>query len=125
MILNTRQYEDQPLRPTFLLLGVAERQHIARHVLVAVRIIAALHFRGAKSASVVVNGDIGPVYPGIDTNLFCLDGLACGQAAGGHLRLFQNTVPEFCIWRRQIPMPESFACAVTGAAKRKAIMNSP
>ena len=78
-----------------LLLSVTERHHIARHAFVTVWIIAALHFSGAKGASVVVNGDIGPVRPGIDTNLFCLHGLACGQAAGGHLRLFQNPVPEF------------------------------
>ena len=77
------------------LLGVTERHYIARHAFVVVWIIAALHFSGAKGASVVVNGDIGPVRPGIDTNLFCLHGLACGQAAGGHPRLFQNAVPEF------------------------------
>ena len=77
------------------LLSVTERHHIARHAFVAVWIIAALHFPGAKGASVVVNGDIGPVCTGIHTNLFCLHGLACGQAAGSHLRLFQNAVPEF------------------------------
>ena len=69
-------------------LGVAERHHIARHAFGAVGVVAALHFSGAKGASVVINGDIGPVRPGIDTNLFCFHGLACGQAAGGHLRLF-------------------------------------
>ena len=78
-----------------LLLSVTERHHIARHAFVAVWIIAALHFPGAKGASVVVNGDIGLVCTGIHTNLFCLYGLACGQAAGSHLRLFQNAVPEF------------------------------
>ena len=78
-----------------LLLSVTERHHIARHAFVAVWIIAALHFPGAKGASVVVNGDIGPVCTGIHTNLFCLHGLACGQAAGSHLRLFKNAVPEF------------------------------
>ena len=78
-----------------LLLSVTERHHIARHAFVAVWIIAALHFPGAKGASVVVNGDIGLVCTGIHTNLFCLHGLACGQAAGGHPRLFQNAVPEF------------------------------
>ena len=78
-----------------LLLSVTERHHIARHAFVAVWIIAALHFPGAKGASVVVNGDIGLVCTGIHTNLFCLHGLACGQAAGSHLRLFQNAVPEF------------------------------
>ena len=78
-----------------LLLSVTERHHIARYAFVAVWIIAALHFPGTKGASVVVNGDIGPVCTGIHTNLFCLHGLACGQAAGSHLRLFQNAVPEF------------------------------
>ena len=78
-----------------LLLGVAEGHHIAGHALAAIGVVAALHFSGAKRASVVVNGDIGPVRSGIDTNLFCLHGLACGQAAGGHLRLFQDAVPEF------------------------------
>ena len=86
---------ENPLCLLVLLLGVAERHHITRHALAAVGVIAALHFSGAKGASVVVNGDIGPVRPGIDTNLFCLHGLACGQAAGGHLRLFQDAVPEF------------------------------
>ena len=76
-------------------LGVTERHHIARHAFVAVWIIAALHFPGTKGASFVVNGDIGLVCTGIYTNLFCLHGLACGQAAGGHPRLFQNAVPEF------------------------------
>ena len=76
-------------------LGVTERHHIARHAFVAVWIIAALHFPGTKGASVVVNGDKGPVCTGIYTNLFCLYGLACGQTAGGHLRLFQNAAPEF------------------------------
>ena len=77
------------------ILGVAERHHIARHAFVAVWIIAALHFPGAKGASVIVNGNIGPVCPGIDTNLFCLHGLACCQAASRHLGLFQNAIPEF------------------------------
>ena len=86
---------EYPLYLLVLLLGVAEGHHIAGHALAAIRIIAALHFSGAKRASVVVNGDIGPVRSGIDTNLFCLHGLACGQAAGGHLRLFQHAVPEF------------------------------
>ena len=76
-------------------LGVTERHHIARHAFVAVWIIAALHFPSTKGASVVVNGDIGPVCPGIDADLSCLYGLASGQAAGGHPRLFQNAVPEF------------------------------
>ena len=76
-------------------LGVAERHHIARHAFGAVGVVAALHFSSAKGASVVVNGDIGQVCTGIYTNLFCLDGLACGEAAGGHLRFFQNAVPEF------------------------------
>ena len=76
-------------------LGVTERHHISRHAFVAVWIIAALHFPGTKGASVVVNGDVGPVCTGIYTNLFCLYGLACGQAAGGHPRLFQNAIPEF------------------------------
>ncbi len=80
--------------PVFL-LGFAERHYIARHTFVAVWIVAALHFSGAKGASVVVNGNIGPVCTGIHTNLFCLHGLACGQAAGSHLRLFKNAVPEF------------------------------
>ena len=77
------------------LLGVTERHHIARHAFVAVWIIAALHFPGAKGASVVVNGDKGPVCTGIYTNLFSLHCLACGEAAGGHPRIFQNAVPEF------------------------------
>ena len=76
-------------------LGVTERHHIARHALAAVGVIAALHFSGAKGTSVVVNSDIGPIRSGINANLFCLYGLACGQAAGGHLRLFQNAIPEF------------------------------
>ena len=76
-------------------LGVAERHHIARHAFGAVGIVAALHFSSAKGASVVVNGDIGPVCPGIDTDLFCLHGLACCQPASGHLRLFQDAVPDF------------------------------
>ena len=79
---------ENPLYLLVLLLGVAEGHHIAGHGLAAVGVVAALHFSGAKGASVVVNGDIGPVRPGIDTNLFCFHGLACGQAAGGHLRLF-------------------------------------
>ena len=78
-----------------LFLGVAESHHIAGHALAAIGIVAALHFSGAKGASVVVNGDIGSVRSGIDANLFCLHGLACGQTAGGHLRLFQNAAPEF------------------------------
>ena len=78
-----------------LFLGVAESHHIAGHALAAVGVVAALHFPGAKGASVVVNGNIGPVRPGIDTNLLCPHGLARGQPAGGHLRLFQNAVPEF------------------------------
>ena len=86
---------ENPLCLLVLLLGVAESHHIAGHALAAIGVVAALHFSGAKRASVVVNGDIGPVRSGIDTNLFCLHGLACGQAAGGHLWLFQNAVPEF------------------------------
>ena len=86
---------EKPLYLLVLLLGVAESHYIAGHALAAIGVVAALHFSGAKRASVVVNGDIGPVRSGIDTNLFCLHGLACGQAAGGHLRLFQDAVPEF------------------------------
>ena len=86
---------ENPLCLLVLLLGVAESHHIAGHALAAIGVVAALHFSGAKRASVVVNGDIGPVCTGIYTNLFCLYGLACGQAAGGHPRLFQNAVPEF------------------------------
>mgnify|MGYP004150692497 CR=1 FL=1 len=52
------------------LLCITERYHIARYALVVVWIIAAMHFSGAKGASVVVNSDIGPVCTGIDTNLF-------------------------------------------------------
>ncbi len=86
---------ENPLYLLVLLLSVAKRHHIGGHALAAIGVVAALHFSGAKRASVVVNGDIGPVRPGINTNLFRLHGLACGQAAGGHLRLFQNAVPEF------------------------------
>lgn len=32
---------------------------------------------------------------------------------------------SFCIWRRPMPIPESFACAVTGADKRKAVRTIP
>ena len=78
-----------------LLLGVAERHHIAGHALAAIGVIAALHFSSAKGTSVVVNSYIGPIRSGIYANLFCLYGLACGQAAGGHLRPFQNAIPEF------------------------------
>ena len=72
----------------FFLLGVAECHHIARHAFAAVGVVTALHFSSTKGASVVVNGDIGSVRPGIDANLFCFHGLACGQTTGGHLRLF-------------------------------------
>ena len=78
-----------------LLLGVSERYQIARYTFVAVWIIAALHFPGAKGASVVVNSDVVPICTGIDTNLFCLHSLAFGQAAGSNPRLFLNAVPEF------------------------------
>ena len=78
-----------------LLLGVSERNYITRHAFAAIGVIAALHFTGTKGACLVVNGDIGPVCPCIDADLFCLHGLASGQAAGGHPRLFQNAVPEF------------------------------
>ena len=84
---------ENPLYLLVLLLGVAEGHHIAGHALAAIGVVAALHFPSAKRASVVVNGDIGPVRSGIDTNLFCLHGLARGEAAGGHLRLFQNAIP--------------------------------
>ena len=84
-----------PLYLLVLPLGVAESHHIAGHTLAAIGVVAALHFSGAKGASVVVNGDVGPVCPGIDTNLFCFHGLACCQPAGGHLRLFHDAVPEF------------------------------
>ena len=90
-----RQHRQKSGYLLVFLLGITERYHIARYAFVAVWVIAALHFSGAKGAGVVVNSDIGPVCTGIDTNLFCLHGLACGQAAGGHLRLFQNAVPEF------------------------------
>ena len=78
-----------------LLLGVSERYHIAIYAFVAVWIIAALHFPGAKGANVVVISDVGPVCTGIDTNLFCPHGLAFGQVAGSNPRLFQNAVPDF------------------------------
>ena len=78
-----------------LLLGVAECHHIARHALASIGVVTALNFATAEGASVIVDGNISPVCSCIDANLFCLHGVASGQAAGGHPRLFQNSVPKF------------------------------
>jgi hypothetical protein len=106
-------------------LGVTERHHIARHAFVAVWIIAALHFPGTKGASVVVNGDIGPVCTGIYTNLFCFYGWRVAKRQVVIRGFSRMPFQSFCIWRRPMPMPESFALAVAGAAKRTAITSNP
>ena len=86
---------EEHYRSLALCLGVTESHYKAGHAFAAVGVVTTLHFPSAIGAGVIVNGDIGSVCPGIYTNLFFLHGLACGKAAGGHLRLFHDAVPEF------------------------------